>query len=236
MLLYEKVYNNYTIKINLFTQIRFFFKSFYSISYLCCVETIQKNIEAIIFAAESPVKLEELLTYLNKSEESSFTQEELEGILFVIKEKYANELFPFELGEAGGGYQFLTKADYHVAVSAFLNRNTVKRLTTAALESLAIIAYKQPVTKSIIETIRGVNADYTIQKLVEKELIEIAGRSEEPGRPLLYKTSQQFLDYFGINSLDELPKLKEFEELQNQIGEKENIESADTTGDIIQQN
>ena len=88
----------------------------------------------------------------------------------------------------------------------------------------------------MIETIRGVNADYTVQKLVEKELIEIAGRSEEPGKPLLYTTTQQFLDYFGINSLDDLPKLKEFEELQNQIGEKENIESANTAADIAQQN
>lgn len=200
------------------------------------MEEVQKNIEAIIFAAESPVKVEELLTYLNKTSETAFTQEEIEGILFVIKEKYNNDLFPFELGEVGGGYQFLTKADYHVAVSSFLNRNTVKRLTTAALESLAIIAYKQPVTKSIIETIRGVNADYTVQKLMEKELIEIAGRSEEPGKPLLYRTTQQFLDYFGINSLDELPKLKEFEELQNQIGEKENIESANSATDIAQQN
>ena len=91
------------------------------------------------------------------------TQEELEGIISVIKEKYANDLFPFELGEAGGGYQFLTKADYHVAVSAFLNRNTVKRLTTAALESLAIIAYKQPVTKSIIED------DGTIKEFIIKQ-------------------------------------------------------------------
>ena len=193
------------------------------------MEDVQKNIEAIIFAAENPVKIEELLTYFNKNTEVAFTQEEVEGILFVIKEKYNNDLFPFELGEVGGGYQFLTKADYHTAVSGFLNRNTVKRLTTAALESLAIIAYKQPVTKSIIETIRGVNADYTIQKLIEKELVEIAGRSDEPGRPLLYKTTQQFLDYFGINSLEELPKLKEFEELQNQIGEKENIETENRT-------
>ncbi|HNM31730.1 MAG TPA: SMC-Scp complex subunit ScpB [Chitinophagales bacterium] len=200
------------------------------------MEDVQKNIEAIIFAAENPVKIEELLTYFNKNTEVAFTQEEVEGILFVIKEKYNNDLFPFELGEVGGGYQFLTKADYHTAVSGFLNRNTVKRLTTAALESLAIIAYKQPVTKSIIETIRGVNADYTIQKLIEKELVEIAGRSDEPGRPLLYKTTQQFLDYFGINSLEELPKLKEFEELQNQIGEKENIESANSAADVAQQN
>ena len=78
--------------------------------------------------------------------------------------------------------------------------------------------------------------DYTVQKLVEKELIEIAGRSEEPGKPLLYKTTQQFLDYFGINSLDDLPKLKEFEELQNQIGEKENIENNHQSVDVAQQN
>ncbi len=206
-----------------------------SISYLCNVEEVQKNIEAIIFAAESPIKTEDLVTYLNKIAETAFTLEEIEGVIFVIKEKYNNDLFPFELGEVGGGFQFLTKADYHHAVSAFLNRKTVKRLTTAALESLAIVAYKQPVTKAVIETIRGVNADYTIQKLMEKELVEIAGRSEEPGKPLLYKTTQQFLDYFGINALEELPKLKEFEELQNQIGEKENIQSADTIN-VAQQN
>lgn len=200
------------------------------------MEEVQKNIEAIVFAAEAPVKVEELVAYLNKNSEVSYTPEEIEGVIYVIKEKYNNDLFPFELGEVGGGYQFLTKADYHTVVSAFLNRNTVKRLTTAALESLAIIAYKQPVTKHLIETIRGVNADYTVQKLMEKELIEIAGRSTEPGKPLLYKTTQQFLDYFGINSLDELPKLKEFEELQNQIGEKENIEAANTTISAEQQN
>ncbi|MDB5227075.1 MAG: chromosome segregation and condensation protein ScpB [Bacteroidota bacterium] len=200
------------------------------------MEEIQKNIEAIIFAAENPVKVDELLTYLNKTAETPYTKEEIEGVITVIADKYSNDLFPFELGEVGGGYQLLTKADYHVVVSAFLNRNTVKRLTTAALESLAIIAYKQPVTRNVIETIRGVNADYTIQKLMEKELIELAGRSSEPGKPLLYKTTQQFLDHFGINSLDELPKLKEFEELQNQIGEKENIENTNTAVDVAQQN
>ncbi len=202
--------------------------------YIYIVEEVQKNIEAIIFAAESPIKIDELMAYLNKTAETPFTAEEIEGIIHVISDKYANDLFPFELGEVGGGYQFLTKPHYHNSVSAFLNRNTVKRLTTAALESLAIIAYKQPVTRNIIETIRGVNADYTIQKLMEKELVEIAGRSTEPGKPLLYRTTQQFLDYFGINSLEELPKLKEFEELQNQIGEKENIENTDI--DVVQQN
>ncbi len=193
------------------------------------MEDVQKNIEAIIFSAEAPVTTNELLKHLNKDNDTPMDATEVEGIIQVIKEKYANELFPFEIGETGGGFQFLTKPDYHIVVSTYLNRNTIKRLTSAALETLAIIAYKQPVTKNIIETIRGVNADYTIQKLMEKELIEISGRSEEPGKPLLYKTTRQFLDYFGINSLDELPKLKEFEELQNQIGEKENIETENRT-------
>ena len=193
------------------------------------MEQLQKNIEAIIFASESPVKVKELLLHLNKGAETKVEEAYVQQVIDLIRDKYANELFPFELGEVGGGYHFLTKADFHHVVSAYLNRNTVKRLTQAALECLAIVAYKQPVTRTIIETIRGVNVDYTVQKLMEKELIEIAGRSNEPGKPLLYRTTQQFLDYFGINSLEELPKLKEFEELQNQIGEQESI-------DIAQQN
>jgi segregation and condensation protein B len=193
------------------------------------MEELQKNMEAIIFAAESPVKVKELMQHLNKGAETKVDEAYVNQVIDLIRDKYANDLFPFELGETGGGYQFLTKPDYHNAVSAYLNRNTVKRLTQAALECLAIVAYKQPVTKGIIETIRGVNVDYTVQKLMEKELIELAGRSQDPGKPLLYRTTQQFLDYFGINSLEELPKLKEFEELQNQIGEQESI-------DIAQQN
>ena len=188
------------------------------------MEDIQKNIEAILFTADSPVSTSDLLKHLNKDNPEPYTEEFITNIIQLIQEKYQNDLFPFQIGQIGGGYQFLTKPAYHEVVSAYLNRNTVKRLTQAALEVLAIIAYKQPVTKNLIESIRGVNADYTVQKLIEKELIEIAGRSEEVGKPLLYKTTQQFLDYFGINSLDEMPKLKEFEELQNEIGEKENIE------------
>ncbi|QQR96768.1 MAG: SMC-Scp complex subunit ScpB [Sphingobacteriales bacterium] len=194
------------------------------------MESLQINIEAILFAAESPVRLDELLKHINKDNPEPIDEAQIIDTIQLIQEKYQNEMFPFQIGEVGGGYQFLTKPAYHEIVSAYLNRNTVKRLTQAALEVLAIIAYKQPITKNLIEVIRGVNADYTVQKLMEKELIEISGRSEEPGKPLLYKTTQQFLDYFGVNSIDELPKLKEFEDIQNQIGEKENIEN------IAQQN
>jgi segregation and condensation protein B len=99
-----------------------------------------------------------------------------------------------------------------------------KRLSRSALETLSIIAYKQPVTKSELERIRGVNCDYAIQKLLEKELVAIQGRSDGPGRPLLYGTSDKFMDYFGLKSLDDLPKPKEFREPSNQIGEQAPIE------------
>lgn len=187
------------------------------------MDTLQVHIEAIIFASEQPVGVEELSMFISKHNGIEVPQEALQATLNLSMEKYQSNLYPFELVSSGGGYQFRTKAHFHETVSAFLQRNTVKKLTTAALETLAIIAYKQPITKSEIETIRGVSCDYTVQKLMERELIEIKGRSNDVGRPLLYATSSFFLDYFGINSLDELPKLKEFTETENQIGEKENI-------------
>lgn len=187
------------------------------------METLQVHIEAIVFASDQPVSIDELTAFIWKQYGMEIPQEELLSLLYISIEKYHSDIYPFELVTSGGGYQFRTKSQFHDTVSAFLQRNTVKKLTTAALETLAIIAYKQPITKSEIESIRGVSCDYTVQKLMERELIEIRGRSNDVGRPLLYATSSFFLDYFGINSLDELPKLKEFTESENQIGEKENI-------------
>jgi segregation and condensation protein B len=103
-----------------------------------------------------------------------------------------------------------------------LNQKQNKKLSSAALETLSIIAYKQPVTKSEIEQIRGVNADYTVHKLLEKELITILGKADTPGRPVLYGVSDYFLDYFGINSTEELPQLKEITPKdENVIGESD---------------
>src|SRR5690606_34374992 len=127
-----------------------------------------------------------------------------------ITEKYNSEFYPFEVRQSGGGWQFLTKQDFHKTIAQLNGEKFLKRLSAAALETLAIVAYKQPVTKGQIEAIRGVSADYAIQKLLEKELIIISGRNEQlPGHPLVYVTSKSFMDYFGINSSDELPKIKE---------------------------
>ena len=101
-----------------------------------------------------------------------------------------------------------------------LKQHSDKRLSIASLETLAIIAYKQPIIKSEIEQIRGVNCDYTINKLLEKNLIEIKGKSDKLGRPLIYITSMKFMDYFGINNLNELPTIQDFSEEENMIGDE----------------
>jgi segregation and condensation protein B len=142
--------------------------------------------------------------------EDKIHMEQIQTAIDGIVEKYQSEFYPFEMRESGGGWQFLTKKDYHKTVAQLNGEKFLKRLSTAALETLAIIAYKQPITKADIESIRGVNSDYSIQKLLEKELIVITGRNEEmPGKPLVYATSKSFMDYFGINSPQDLPKLKE---------------------------
>lgn len=136
--------------------------------------------------------------------------DQVESAVEAIYEKYQSEFFPFEVKQSGGGWQFLTKPAYFQTIAQINGEKFLKRLSTAALETLSIIAYKQPVTKGEIETIRGVNCDYAVQKLLEKELVTIIGRRENaPGQPLIYATSKTFMDYFGINSTADLPRLND---------------------------
>ncbi len=137
-----------------------------------------------------------------------------------LKQRFVKDDHAFELVKSGGGFQFLTKPAYQASIGILLKQQSKRRLSNSALETLAIIAYKQPVTKSEIEQIRGVNCDYAVQKLLEKELIEIQGKSEGIGRPILYGTSPKFMDYFGINDLKELPTPKDFNLEENTIGEE----------------
>jgi len=151
----------------------------------------------------------------------------LDEILLSISrliEKFASEDFSFDIQEIDGSYVFMTKPAYHATVGVLLKEKSNSKLTKVAMETLSIIAYKQPVTKTFIETIRGVNSDYTVQKLLEKELIEIAGRADGPGKPLLYRTSPKFMDYFGLRSSGDLPSLKEFTKSEEVIGEPSSIE------------
>jgi segregation and condensation protein B len=177
------------------------------------ISNLIPHIEALIFASDRPLTAMDLTELVNNAfgfMEDKITMDQIQTGIDGIVEKYQSEFYPFEMRESGGGWQFLTKKDYHKTVAQLNGEKFLKRLSTAALETLAIIAYKQPITKADIESIRGVNSDYSIQKLLEKELIVITGRNEEmPGKPLVYATSKSFMDYFGINSPQDLPKLKE---------------------------
>ena len=177
------------------------------------ISEIIPHIEVLIFASEKPLTSLDIVELINNTFgflEERISIDQVDAAVNGIKEKYDSEFYPFEVKESGGGWQFLTKKDFHQTISQLNGDKFLKRLSNAALETLAIIAYKQPITKGEIESIRGVNTDYSIQKLLEKELILISGRSENmPGKPLLYVTSKTFMDYFGINSPEDLPKIRE---------------------------
>jgi len=182
--------------------------------------------------------------------EERITLDQVESCIEGIHEKYQSEFYPFEVKESGGGWQFLTKKDFHKTIAQLNGDKFLKRLSTAAMETLAIIAYKQPITKGEIESIRGVNSDYSIQKLLEKELIVITGRSEHlPGKPLVYATSRNFMDYFGINSAEDLPKIKEIiaeqiiqptlitdKDFKSSETGEEPVFSVNSSGDLIAEN
>lgn len=186
---------------------------------------LEQHIEALIFASEKPVTPKEIKACLQEAFQWEITDEDFDKAIEAIKEKYLADGFSFQLVMTGGGYEFMTKKDFAPLINTFLNQKAKKRLTRAALETLSIVAYKQPVTKAEIEQIRGVNCDYAVQKLLEKELIVIAGRAETVGHPLTYATSEQFMDYFGINSPADLPKLREIEAgHDNEIGPAPEVE------------
>lgn len=189
------------------------------------------HIEALIFASDKPLTSLEVTELLNNAfgfMEDKISLDQVEAAVEGITEKYSSEFYPFEMRQSGGGWQFLTKKDYHKTIAQLNGDKFLKRLSSAALETLSIIAYKQPVTKGEIEAIRGVSSDYAVQKLLEKELIIISGRNEKlPGHPLVYSTSKNFMDYFGINSADDLPKIKEV--LADQLVEPTVIKDAEIT-------
>lgn len=175
--------------------------------------TLIPHIEALIFASDKPLTSLEITELVNNAfgfMEDKISLDQVEAGIEGVREKYSSEFYPFEMRQSGGGWQFLTKKEYHKTIAQLNGDKFLKRLSAASLETLAIVAYKQPVTKGEIEAIRGVSSDYAVQKLLEKELIIITGRNEKlPGHPLVYSTSRNFMDYFGINSAEDLPKIRE---------------------------
>jgi segregation and condensation protein B len=184
------------------------------------LDFLQNHIEALIFCSPTPIKVADIKSCLSEMFNADVPEEDIVAAIQRIEEKFSVEEFSFQLFKAAGGYQFLTKPAYQASIGIMLKQQSKKRLSTSAMETLSIIAYKQPISKTEIENIRGVNCDYAVQKLLDKGLIEITGKAETIGRPMLYGTTQKFMEYFGINDLLELPVPKEFT-TENSIGQNE---------------
>ncbi len=173
--------------------------------------SIPQIIEALIFASDSPLRPDQILDLWEAEAfaDLALDPEGLEEVLEDLTEKYHSEAHVFELRRINGGYQFYTKRTFYPYVRQAALEKNKRKLSRASMETLSIIAYRQPVTKTELEFIRGVNCDYAVRKLLDGQLIEILGRSDAPGRPLLYGTSPFFMEYFGLNDVKDLPKLEE---------------------------
>lgn len=184
-------------------------------------EERKSALEAMIYAADDPATLEQLAAALG--EEKAVVQASLDELIAAS----AGDERGIEVRAVAGGYKFYTKPQHHDVVRRFIKSlRPPLRLSMPALETLAVIAYKQPVTAPEIQEIRGVNTSGVLNTLLEKKLITTAGRKEVMGRPILYKTSKEFLMRFGLSDLEELPSLKEFEALAREaMGGDEGIVS-----------
>ena len=165
-------------------------------------------IEALVFSSESPLPLTKIREII-----PGLTPKQINSIIEYLNEQYRQGGRSYEIREIAGGYQMFTMPEFAAFVDKLFQEKQQSRLTQKALETLAIVAYKQPVTRHEIEEIRGVNVDGVMKTLMSRSLVTISGRAQAPGSPFLYKTTRKFLDYFGLKSLDDLPKLKEIDEL-----------------------
>ena len=180
--------------------------------------TLTKVVEALLFSAQKPLSIREIATAIKSAgaeDELSPNQfvrvgeAEVAGALEQLKVEYIEQERAFQLNEKAEGWQLATDPKYARWVRQLFPAPKPARLSAPALETLAIIAYRQPITRADVEAVRGVNIDGVLQTLMERGLVKIAGRAEIPGRPLLYETTQFFLDHFGLRTLDELPNVEE---------------------------
>lgn len=180
------------------------------------MENIYKNIiEALIFSSDEPLTNAEIIKAIKgiDGEDSDISSDDISSAVDLLNQEYETSGRAVKIVKIAGGYLFATREEYAKYIGYLSSEKTKRRLSQAALETLAIIAYKQPITKPELESIRGVNSDYILATLLDKKLITISGRAETIGRPLLYTTTDEFLKYFGLNSLSDLPKPREIEEI-----------------------
>ena len=172
-------------------------------------------IESLIFSSEEPIGENELINAIKgiDGEDVSISVEDVQKCIDDLNAKFDEQKLSFKIIKIANGFLFSTRPEYAKYIGYLSSEKSKRRLSQAALETLAIIAYKQPITKPELESIRGVNSDYIINTLLEKNLIAITGRSETIGRPLLYGTTDEFLKYFGLYKLSDLPKPREIDEI-----------------------
>lgn len=171
-------------------------------------------IEALVFASPEPISAGKLCELIAQGEEElALEPEAIAPFIDKLNQRYEENGLAFNIEEVAGGYTFSTKQRYEPWLSIFQHEDAYRKLSQSAIESLAIVAYKQPITKPEVDEIRGVDSGYILRQLLEKVLIEVSGRLDAPGKPLVYRTTKHFLKHFGINSIDELPKPREIEEI-----------------------
>jgi segregation and condensation protein B len=176
------------------------------------MEELKRIVEALLFASPDPLSIARIRSIVPGLE-----AEQVKDALDSLSREYAEATRSFQIVEIGGGFQLTTKTDYSVWVGKLSETRSKQNLSKAALETLAVVAYKQPVLRSTIEAIRGVNVDGVLRTLMERDLVRMVGRGEGPGRPLLFGTTRDFLMRFGLSRLSDLPKMEEIEDL---VGEK----------------
>jgi segregation and condensation protein B len=179
---------------------------------------LSQVIEALLFAAQKPVRARELVAVIKgagaedefrPNEFAKTTESQVAAALEQLKIEYVQQGRAFQLAEKSEGWQLVSDPDYAPWVRQLFPAVKPARLTPPSLETLAIIAYRQPITRADVEAVRGVAVDGVLQNLMERGLVKIAGRAEVPGRPLLYETTQFFLEHFGLRDLNELPNAEE---------------------------
>jgi segregation and condensation protein B len=180
------------------------------------MEKIYNNIiESLIFSSDDPLPALEIVKAIKgiDGEDTDISIEDIETAVSELNTSYNDHEVSFRIIQVANGFSFATKPEFSKYIGFLSSEKSKRRLSQAALETLAIVAYKQPITKPELEKIRGVNSDYILNMLLEKNLITISGRAESIGRPLLYGTTDEFLKYFGLNKITDLPKPREIEEI-----------------------
>jgi segregation and condensation protein B len=176
------------------------------------MDDIKNIVESLLFVADAPLSVDHFNNAIPEAETDQILQ-----IILTLKKEYELKNGGFLIHEVAGGFQFRTRPEYKEWIRRLLQPKLPK-LSKPAMETLAIIAYRQPILRSEMEHIRGVNSGNSIRILLERKLIRVLGRREVPGRPLVYATTQKFLETFDLNNLKDLPSLKEIDELENKSG------------------